>query len=255
MNNIPVLDKGFVQLVDQMGDDRRVVNAARVSYGQDKEESTKLVLKEVGSEQEETIYTGQVLTDKDKTLIKYMMNNNHSSPFEHVVFTFIIKCPLFVRSQIMRHRTFSYNEISRRYTSDNIEFYIPLELRKQAEDNKQASINDTTKEIDFAGIADIEKFILSTRETIETSTDQALMFYNTLLDNGIAREQARMVLPQNLYTKFYMTGNLHNWFHFLELRCSEHAQYETRLFANTIRDIIERCVPVSFNAWKNKYGL
>ena len=119
---IEVLDKGFVSLISSMGNDKTIVEAARVSSGND------------GA----LLWTNKV-NDKDRKLIKYLWKNKHTSPFEHVVFTFLIKCPLFVRSQWMRHRTWSYNEISRRYTSEDIDFYYPNWFRTQSESNRQGS--------------------------------------------------------------------------------------------------------------------
>lgn len=214
-----VLDKGYVVLVSHMGDDRTVVNAARVSFNKQVSE----------------------LSEKDEKLIKYLYINRHTSPFEHVTFTFEIKCPLFVARQWMRHRTWSYNEISRRYTSDEIDFYIPHELRKQADSDRQAS---TDVVVDFGNVYP--------RSIIYEHSYSSLALYRSLLLKGVAREQARMVLPQNMYTTFYATVNLHNLFHFLTLRNSEHAQYEIRVYADALEEIIKDVVPISYQVYRGE---
>ena len=209
-----VLDKGFIELIAHMGDDNTVVSAARVSYlGETK-----------GLEQ-------------DTQLIKYLLKNRHTSPFEQVEFQFMVKCPLFVRSQWMRHRTWSYNEVSRRYTSDEIEFHVPSEIRLQSNDNKQMS----------AGIMENPGLII---DAMKTSALMCYEMYEGMIRLGVAREQARMILPQSMYTKFYAKVDLHNLFHFLELRNHEHAQPEIRLYAQAIEELIKPIVPISYEAWK-----
>lgn len=210
--------QGFVTLIDNMGNDLSVVNAARVSFGKRKE----------------------TFDNNDKTLIKYLLTNKHSSPFEHVMFTFHVKCPLFVRSQWMRHRVWSFNEISRRYTSEDISFYVPCELRKQSTDNKQAS------EGVFIGNENNQMV-----NSIHYIVEESKAIYNELLARGVSREMARMVLPQNLYTEFYGTVDLWNLFHFLDLRNHPHAQLEIRVYAEEIEKIIQKIVPASYEAWKN----
>lgn len=210
-----VLDKGFVELINSMGDDNTIVASARVSYlGESK-----------GPEQ-------------DGKLIKYLLENEHMSPFEQVEFQFRVKCPLFVARQWMRHRMWSYNEVSRRYTSEEIDFYIPSHFRKPSNKNKQTSIEgyfETEKEL----LEDYEKYIW---------LSQAL--YEYYLDCGVAKEQARMILPQSLYTKFYAKTDLRNLLHFVELRNSSHAQYEIQIYASAIETIIENIVPVTYSIWK-----
>lgn len=211
-----VLDKGFVELVDHLGSDNTVVSAARVSYlGKSKGEN------------------------KDRELIEYLMVNKHTSPFEQVEFQFMVKCPIFVARQWMRHRTWSYNEVSRRYTSEDIEYYVPDELYYQSDSNKQASSAPLSKE-------------LSTRliNGIKFQSEGAIRAYELLLNNGVSREHARMVLPLNLYTSFYAKTDLHNLFHFLELRKSIRAQKEIRLYAEAIERLIEPIIPISYGLWK-----
>ena len=204
-----------VTYVDHMGDDLRIVNSARISFGGESD----------------------ILTDKDKKLIDYLATNEHMSPFEHNVLTVVIECPLYIRSQIHRHRTFSYNEISRRYTSDNIEFFVPETIRKQAKSNRQAS--DGELETDKAA----EALLL-----IEAHHKESEATFNKLLELGVPREQARGVLPQNLLTKFYMTGNLRNWVHFTKLRIDAHAQQEVQVIGQQVLEILKEKFPVATKA-------
>lgn len=231
MTTASVLDKGFVELISSMGNDSTVVNAARVSFNKD-----------------------IIITDKerDEKLITYLLSNKHTSPLEHVVFTFHVKCPLFVRSQWMRHRTWSFNEISRRYTSDDIDFYVPKELRKQADSNRQASTDETIKHI-IDGYCDADGLDykgVPVYSYINYYVNSLVGAYNLMLESGVAREQARMILPQNMYTRFYATVDLHNLLHFLELRDSEHAQFEMRLYAQAVASLIKGIVPITYSVYK-----
>lgn len=196
--------------VDHMGSDLTIVNSARISFGSESQE----------------------LTDKDKKLIKYLADNEHMSPFEHCTLTILVECPLYIRSQIHRHRTFSYNEISRRYTSEDIMFYSPETIRKQAASSRQASEGEL-EEDEAEEAYDIMNYI-------HESCEQA---YEKLLELGVPREQARGVLPQNLMTKFYMTGNLRNWIHFIKLRLDKHAQSEVQEVANQVLSILKEKFP------------
>jgi len=207
---------GFVELLDVMGNDVSVVSSARVSHYNS------------GSKGEEG----------DRKLIHYLMKNRHTSPFECVTMTFRIKCPLFVRSQWHRHRTFSYNEVSRRYTSENIdEFFYPEKWRVQDTKNKQSSVDSDEINSPY--------WNAKVKEHVEKS----LALYEDMLSNNISREQARMILPQNMYTMYYGTVNLRNLFHFLGLRMNPHAQEEIRVYAYAIADMIKDVVPISFDAW------
>lgn len=193
------------EYVDHMGDELTIVNAARVSFGSKSEE----------------------LSDKDEKLIKYLADHKHMSPFEHCQLSVKISCPLYIRSQIHRHRTFSYNEISRRYTEKDMNFYLPDVFRKQHESNRQASY----------GVVDggNEEAV---RVEMEEHHSKCLDYYHDLLAIGVCKEQARGVLPQNLMTEFYMTGNLRNWVHFINLRDHEGAQVEVQIIARQIKDIL-----------------
>lgn len=208
-----VLDKGYIQLIDHMGGDDTIVSAARVSYlGESK---------------------GEVA---DKKLVRFMMKHGHTSPFEHVIFQWRVKCPLFVRSQWHRHRTWSYNELSRRYTSEDIEFYRPSVWRPQDDVNKQGSqVGYVSKAYD---------------NLIEKNIARNIKDYEQLIMWGVSREMARMVLPQNMYTTFYGTVDLHNLMHFIDLRADSHAQWEIQIFAKAMLEIIEPIVPWTIQAWR-----
>lgn len=212
-----ILGNGSVEILDIMGDDLAVANAARVSYlGQSKG------------------------IEKDKQLIYYLMEHGHMSPFEHVQVKFRIKCPLFVARQWMRYRTWKYNEISRRYTSVDIDFYLPDELRLQDEVNKQGSI-DTNKDNSHL----IEK--------IKKHNEKSHRLYNELRENDISRELSRIVFPVSLNTTFIATVDLRNLFNFLHQRMDAHAQYEIRQYANHIYNELKLKFPISMGAFDEHY--
>lgn len=171
---------------------------------------------------------------KDVKLMNYLAEHRHMTPFEYQHATFLIEVPLFIRSQIHRHRAFSFNEISRRYTSEDIEFWIPDDWRKQAKSNKQASEGV----VDYRELPDIQNGYTEFHE-------EAVRLYEELMKRGVAREQARSVLPQSLLTRFYMGGNLRNWAHFIELRRDPHAQVEVQVVANRVADELKKLWPTS----------
>jgi len=215
-----VLDKGFVRLVDYYGGDDRIVQAARVSYGE-----------------------GTTTLRRDRILIRYLLENQHTSPFEQVVFTFHVKLPIFVARQWIRHRTARLNEMSARYSVLPEEFYVPDESRICEQDNinRQGSSNKPLP-------PDIQK---KTIESIESICGKSFEAYNELLDQGVSREVARIVLPLNTYTEWYWQMDLHNLFHFLKLRLDDHAQWEIRQYAGVIAGIVEKIVPISFEAFND----
>lgn len=223
MTKIDVLDYGYVRLVDVMGNDQSVVRAARVSYDAEPRED--------GS---------------DDKLIHYLMRNRHTSPFEAVTLTFEIKAPIFVFRQWHRHRTWSYNEVSARYTALPEEYYVPhpTQIGEQAKHNKQ--MRTATGEVTDDSIR--------AAEHIESVCQQAHDHYKALLEQGVPRELARGVLPLNTYSRMFATVNLHNLFHFLRLRLHEHAQYEIRVYADAMLQLIEILVPVSVAAFKESIG-
>ena len=215
-NYIEVLDKGFVKLVDFMGSDLRAVSSARVSFG--------------------GVSKGE---EKDKLLIKYLVEHDHHSPFEHCYFQFHIKCPIFVARQWMRHRICSYNEISARYTEVKDEFYIPTEFRVQDIANRQGSV--VSKDIDNKALLEIYN------KSVEASYES----YKKLLAAGVAREMARCVLPVSQYTQFYWTVNARSLLNFIKLRADSHAQYEIRVYAEAIKKIFKEKLPWTWQAFEN----
>jgi thymidylate synthase (FAD) len=218
-NCIKVLDdQGWVSLIDHMGTEATICNAARVSFGKFKSE----------------------LDAGDIKLIKYLYDHKHSSPFEHVMFTFSVHCPLYVRSQWHRHRTWSFNEISRRYTDEEVTFYLPQKLRTQAKNNRQASTECSIYN---------EKHLI---EVIDQWNKSSFATYERLLKEGVCREQARGVLPQNMMTTFFATIDLGNLLKFFDLRDSEHAQYEIRVYAQAIKQLIQPIVPNVMNIVKKE---
>ena len=204
-----------VEYIEHMGNDLTIVNAARVSYG-----------KEITS-----------LSKGDEKLVNYLAKHKHYSPFEHCTLSVRIKCPLYIRSQIHRHRTFSYNEISRRYTDENITFYKPTIYYNQHKSSKQCAAEPLEDLLNLN--ADV---------VMQQSLEFAINSYDRLLGLGVAREQARAVLPQAMMTEFYMTGNLRNWMQFLALRLDGHAQREVREVAVEIMNMIEKSYPIAGKA-------
>lgn len=218
--SFPVLDKGFVRLVDYLGSDSRIVQAARVSYG----DGTKTVR-------------------EDKGLINYLLRNEHSSPFEQVVFTFHVKLPIFVARQWIRHRTARLNEISGRYSVMKNEFYVPSDedIAFQSTDNKQGRSSGDVP-------AELRKAVL---EEITVGQSKAYESYKKLIDSGIARELSRVNLPLSLYTEWYWQIDLHNLFHFLKLRLDGHAQKEIRDYAAVMYEIASKVCPLACEAFDN----
>ena len=208
----PVLDKGFVRLVDYLGGDDRVVQSARVSYG-----------------------SGTKTYREDAGLIDYLMRNSHTSPFEQVILTFHVKLPVFVARQWIRHRTARLNEISGRYSVMKDDFYVPApgDVAEQSADNKQGrssgALDPQAAEKIRAALAEGQK--------------RAYDDYSSLVEEGIARELARINLPLSLYTEWYWQIDLHNLFHFLELRLDDHAQKEIRLYAQVLFEIAKKVAP------------
>lgn len=222
---------GTVEYVDHMGSDLSVVNAARVSFGVEKE----------------------TLDEKDKKLINYLMQHNHTSPFEHCTITMRFTVPLFIRSQHHRHRTWAYNEISRRYTSIDMRFYSPSAFRTQHESNRQASNNELVDPVLNSSYLSIG--FENASDAVKMHNARSIGLYNALLNAGVCREQARGVLPQNLYTEYYGTVNLHNLLKFISLRRHEGAQWEMQQVANACLNIALKHFPVATEAYMKKHIL
>jgi thymidylate synthase (FAD) len=226
---LPVLDRGFVRVIDYMGDDAAIVQAARVSYGR----GTKQV-------------------SSDRGLINYLMRMRHTSPFEMCELKLHVKLPIFVARQWIRHRTASVNEYSARYSVLDDEFYLPApeHLATQSTANRQGR----------AEVLD-EPAAAAARDVLETNAAEAYRRYVELLNEGadgrpldagragLARELARIALPLNTYTQWYWKIDLHNLLHFVALRADPHAQYEIRAYAEVLLDIVRRWVPLTYEAF------
>lgn len=229
-NYVPMLDHGFVGLTEVMGSDATIVQSARVSYGK-----------------------GTRKVNEDRGLIRYLLKNKHNTPVEMMELRFHCKMPIFVARQWIRHRTANVNEMSARYSVLPEEFYIPdiENIQPQSTNNKQGRAGG----LDPADAAIV-------KQKIEASSKQAYQDYQVLLGevksdefteefSGIARELARMVLPVNFYTELFWKIDAHNLFHFLKLRCDPHAQYEIRVYANAICDLVKVHAPLVFEAFED----
>jgi len=215
-----VLDKGFVRLVDVMGDDSSIVQSARVSYG-----------------------TGTKTLHEDRGLIRYLLRHKHTTPFEMVEFKFHIKLPIFIARQWIRHRTANVNEYSGRYSVMKDEFYLPnlIDLRPQSDTNRQGRSENSFSD-DKA--KDIQDIMNNTQENLYSE-------YEDLLDKDLARELARINLPLSNYTEWYWKIDLHNLLHFLRLRIDSHAQYEIREYGIIMAELVKQFVPLAWEAFED----
>ena len=228
---IPILDHGFIRVIDYMGTDQSIVQAARVSYG----EGTKKLR-------------------EDRGLIRYLLSHWHTTPFEMCEIKFHIKLPIFVARQWIRHRTANVNEYSARYSVLDKEFYVPEldQLGSQSTTNKQGRSNTLDK-----------KFALQAQNLIKKNSNQLYEDYQNLLNGkllshdeygegeGLARELARTTLPLNYYTQWYWKIDLHNLMHFLRLRADSHAQYEIQIYAEKMVEILKKWVPLTYEAFED----
>ena len=217
---------GAVEYVNHMGNDLTIVNSARVSFGVEKDE----------------------LDDRDRKLINYLVKHKHTSTFEHCVGTFRFTVPLFVRSQHHRHRTWSYNEISRRYTDVNIKLYEPEAFRTQHKSNRQASNENDL--INPVVQSPITNGILKADEIVKQHHKDSLKLYENLMKAGVCREQARGILPQNLYTEYYGTVNLSNLMKFIDLRTHEGAQWEIQKLAEALLEMATDLWPTAVQSFR-----
>ena len=216
---IKCLDKGFVRLVDSMGGDDAIVQAARVSYGK-----------------------GTSKVSQDKGLIRYLMRHRHSTPFEMVEFKFHCKMPIFVARQWVRHRTANINEYSLRYSEARDEFYYPdpENIQFQSALNKQGRMGEVPE--------DLKQKV---KEYFKEISERSFAIYSELNEAGIARELARSVLPVNLYTEWYWKNDLHNLLHFIGLRSDTHAQYEIRVFSDAMAESVKAVAPFAWEAYQD----
>ncbi|MGA0539321.1 FAD-dependent thymidylate synthase [Neotabrizicola sp. VNH66] len=219
----PVLDHGFVRVIDYMGDDSAIVQAARVSYG-----------------------AGTKHVSNDEGLIRYLMRHWHSTPFEMCEVKLHVKLPVFVARQWIRHRTANVNEYSARYSILDREFYIPAPEHLAA----QSSVNNQGRGAVLEG-AEAARVL----DLLKRDAGQMYDHYEEMLSQdgqqGLARELARMNLPMNIYTQWYWKTDLHNLFHFLRLRADAHAQYEIRVYAEAIAQTVKDWVPLAFAAFED----
>src|SRR5438067_12485683 len=217
-NTIHVLDHGFVRLDDAMASDLSVVNGARVSFARHKTE----------------------MDEADEGLIRFLMRERHSSPFEHAVFRFHIRCPIFVAREWMRHRVGSFNEFSLRYAKATDDFYVPAaeDVRSQVGKPGAYSFEPVSDEIAEA-----------TRERLQAVYETAYTTYQELVELGVARELARCALPVGAYTEFYWTINARSLMNFLSLRNAETAQREIRRYAEACERFLEELMPVTYAAF------
>jgi thymidylate synthase (FAD) len=221
---------GKIELLDSMGSDLDVVNAARVSF--------------------DVQHTSMEKRDID--LVKYLWDHKHSTPFEHCIMKFRIEVPMYIAKQHMRHRTWSYNEVSRRYTSHDIKIYEPIEFRAQSSNNRQASTSSTLNPVIESIDGQTSSYVRKASDELKALNRKAIKLYNNMLEAGICREQARGVLPQNTFTSYIATANLLNVLKFLGLRNKPEAQYEMQLLAKAMEDMVKECFPVVYKAYKNE---
>lgn len=224
MQQIKVLDQGYVRLVDHMGSDLSIVRAARVSY--------------------DAAWRAGEDTGSDERLINYLWSHRHSTPFEAVTLTFEVHAPIFVFRQWHRHRTWSFNELSARYRELPCEFYTPDPelIGVQATNNKQG--RDLSSATSPNRYAQADRYAQFCRD--------AFKMYERLLSEGWPRELARSVLPVSTYSTMFATVNLLNLFKFLTLRCDAHAQHEIRVYADAMLELIRPVVPVAVGAWERE---
>ena len=208
-----------VTYLDHCGSDLTTVNAARVSFGKK-------------SSMDEDNMGVWHLKDKDKKLIQYLAKHKHLSPFGHCFASFHVKAPIFVARQMVKHKFLRWNEISRRYVDDEPEFYVPDVWRGRSEDKKQGS----------EGVADVQY------KYLDEALTQPWFLYKELLAEGVAPEQARMVLPQSTMTEWYWSGSLDAFAAMCKLRCASDTQYESRIVANQISEVMGKIFPVSWDA-------
>lgn len=230
-NQINVLDQGFVRLVDHMGSDDAIVQAARVSYGK----GTKKV-------------------SEDEGLIRYLLRHAHTTPFEMVQFKFHIKAPIFVFRQWHRHRMWSYNEYSGRYSEMKDEFYVPDadKITKQNPNNKQGGTSEVISYEDAFGdsLGMAMQGFTSIDQLFKAGQSASREMYEQFLGTGMRKELARINLPLAQYSEMYGSVDLHNLFHFLKLRMDSHAQYEIRVYGDALYELIKPIVPIACQAFE-----
>lgn len=234
-NKINLLDHGFIRLVDSMGSDLSIARNARVSYNAE--------------------WRAGEDTGSDTRLINYLIENGHNTPVESVKFTFEVKAPIFVFRQWHRHRTWSYNEVSARYTELPEEFYIPEPhlIGKQNAHNKQMRDVITKEQYEDLSLEEKDQ-VAEVIQTMIITNSESFKAYKKMIEKGVPRELARGVLPVATYSHMFATIDLHNLMNFLRERLHPHAQYEIRVYAEAMLKLIEPIVPVAVAAYKKKYN-
>lgn len=232
------------ELVEHWGTDLTPVNAARVSMNKESDWEYEV---RGGEHDGATSWYEEKLADRDAKLIYYLAKHQHTSCFEHQGATLRLKVPIFIARQIQRHRTFSYNEISRRYVDTEPEFYWPDKWRKRADNVKQGSTEEASEYMHDPKYGN-ELWETHDEYVRDEVLGQVVNMYNGMIENDVAPELARMILPQNMYTEFYMTGNLRSWSHFLKLRLEAGAQKEVRDIAEQVEKLLQPLWPVSMKA-------
>ena len=225
-----------VKHVRHSGDDKTVVDSARVSLASLEEMNDR---NDAGTRE---------CDQRDEKLIKYLADHKHMSPFEHCHITFWVEAPLYIARQHMRHRTWSYNEVSRRYTSDDIRIYEPDGYRKQAPSNRQASTEETANPIVRVIQGTINTYMTAATTIVEETNRELMKVYSALLEAGVCREQARGILPQSMMTQYYATVNVRNLAAFIRERISPDAQYEARELAQQMLSIAKEHYPLAMSA-------
>lgn len=235
--------------IDSMGDDLRVVNAARVSFAKESE------WEHAYGEDEQGGYEYPALSEGDVNLVRYLAKHNHWSPFSHCIVSLHVKAPLFVARQAWKHTVGAtvaddlqpaWNEVSRRYVDEEPEFYMPEKWRARAANKKQGSSDEAVSHVrrcDKFGA-----FRLEIEDEVICVLRDVLHLYRDLIDSGVAPELARMILPQNMMTEWWWTGSLAFWARVWKLRSDSHAQHESQLLAQQISDIVAPLFPVSWEA-------
>ena len=219
IEKLDVLDKGFIRVVDKMGDDSAIVQSARISYGD-----------------------GTKHTSQDRALIRYLLRHKHTSPFEMCEIKIHVKMPIFIARQWIRHRTANINEYSARYSLMEDEFYIPelKNISKQSKDNKQGR-SEPLSTVEAQKIQDM----------IKEQSKSAYGVYKAMLEQDVARELSRVVLPQNIYTQFYWKCDLHNLLHLMKLRSHSTAQFEIQEYSKALEKIVKEWVPAVYEAFQD----
>jgi thymidylate synthase (FAD) len=226
--------------IDHMGSDLSVVNSARVSFGKKSKGTLSWITD--GDKWAKAVY---VPNEADAKLIHYLAKHKHMSPFGHAFASFHVKAPIFVARQLVKHKFLRWNEISRRYVDDEPEFYVPEVWRGRSKDKKQGSSSERILTEATLVRIDYNEYDGATYRELN---DVALDVYNDLLGDGVAPEMARMVLPQSMYTEWYWSGSLDAFADMCRLRCKDDTQYETRLVADQISEIMKDLFPVSWDA-------